>query len=411
MRVAFLSAQAAFLDAVSRQQSALARIQEQVATGRKFTSASDDPVGATQSLTLDAVIATNERYVTNGTLATNRLQLEEGALTGVGDLLQRVRELTLQAANGPQSAEIRQLIAAEVRARLDELVATANTRDGNGEYLFAGTATATQPFVRNAGSVVYQGDQVQRLVQIGPDQYVADSDAGSSIFELVRNGNGVYAVAGEAANTGTGRVAQRAVTDATQYDQGSYRIQFTTADAWQVLDASNAVIASGSYQAGDAIEFRGLSLTLEGAPAAGDQFNVTPSVNQSMFRTLENLLATLERPDGTPARPGRADRRTGDGAGRSRPGDRQGAGDPGGHRRPAVRDRQPHFPDRGHRGRAEACAVRTARYRLRRGPDAPRAAAHHHRGRTKGLHPHPEPVAVRLSVVDRPPSGARWIRP
>ena len=300
MRVAFLSAQAAFLDAVSRQQSALARIQEQVATGRKFTSASDDPVGATQSLTLDGVIATNERYVTNGTLATNRLQLEEGALTGVGDLLQRVRELTLQAANGPQSAEIRQLIAAEVRARLDELVATANTRDGNGEYLFAGTATATQPFVRNAGSVVYQGDQVQRLVQIGPDQYVADSDAGSSIFELLRNGNGVYAVAGEAGNTGTGRVAQRAVADATQYDQGSYRIQFTTADAWQVLDAGNAVIASGSYQAGDAIEFRGLSLTIEGAPAAGDQFNVTPSVNQSMFRTLENLLVTLERPDGTP---------------------------------------------------------------------------------------------------------------
>jgi flagellar hook-associated protein 3 FlgL len=301
VRIAFLSQQAAFLDAVGRQQSAIARTQEQIATGLKFSRAGQDPVGATQSLSLSDLINTNQRYITNAQYASNRLGLEEGALVGAGDILQRIRELVVQAANGPQSAENRAMIAAEVRARLDELVASANTRDGNGEYLFAGTATATQPFVRSAGAAAYQGDQLQRLVQISADQYVADSDSGAAVFELIRNGNGVYSVAQAPGNSGTGLVGARTVVDPGQYDGGAYRLTFTAPDAWEVRDASNALVASGAYLPGDAITFRGLSIAISGTPAAGDAYSVDPSVNQSVFATIERLLATLARPDGTPA--------------------------------------------------------------------------------------------------------------
>lgn len=300
MRVAFLSQQAAFLDAVNRQQSLIARTQQQVATGLTFSRAGQDPVGATQALSINDLIATNERYLTNGTLAANRLGLEESALTGAGEVLQRVRELVLQAANGPQSAEARRLIAAEVRARLEELVATANTRDGNGEYLFAGSATGTQPFVRSGSSVSYQGDQVQRLVQIAADQFVADSDPGAAVFELIRNGNGTFTVSEAAGNSGTGLLGQRTVVDPAQYDGGAYRIRFGAEGGWKVRDASDTVIASGAYVPGDAISFRGLSIEVSGAPAAGDELNVDPSTNQSMFTTLERLIVALESPDGTP---------------------------------------------------------------------------------------------------------------
>lgn len=301
MRVAFLSQQASFLDAVYRQQSLIARTQEQVATGLKFSRAGQDPVGATQALSLKDLIATNERYATNGTLAANRLGLEESALAGAGDVLQRVRELVLQAANGPQSAEARLLIAAEVRQRLDELVATANTRDGNGEYLFAGTATGTQPFVRAGGSVSYQGDQLRRFIQIAADQAVADSDSGAAVFGLIRNGNGTFSIGQAATNTGTGVVGQRSVIDPAQYDGGAYTIRFTAADAWEVADSGGGVVASGAYVPGDAIAFRGLSVSFTGAPAAGDEFGVQPSVNQSVFTTIERLVVALESPDGTAA--------------------------------------------------------------------------------------------------------------
>jgi len=301
MRVAFLSQQANFLDALYRQQSLIARTQEQVATGLKFSRAGQDPVGATRALSLKDLIATNERYATNGTLATNRLGLEESALTGAGDVLQRVRELVLQAANGPQSAEARLLIAAEVRQRLDELVSTANTRDGNGEYLFAGTATGTQPFVRAGGSVAYQGDPLQRFIQIAADQYVADSDSGAAVFELIRNGNGSFSIDQAATNAGTVVIGQRSVVEPAQYDGGAYTIRFTAVDAWEVVDSGGGAVASGAYVPGDAVTFRGLSVSFTGAPAAGDEFAVQPSVNQSVFATLERLIVALESPDGTAA--------------------------------------------------------------------------------------------------------------
>lgn len=301
MRVAFLAAQAAFLDAVGRTQSQLARTQEQVGTGLKFSRAGQDPAAATLSLSMDGLLATYERYGRNAVLAGNRLGLEESALTAAGEVLQRVRELVLQAANGPQSAENRRLIAAEVRARLDELVATANTRDGNGEYLFAGTATRTQPFVRSGGTVVYQGDQQQRLIQIAPDQFVADGDSGAAVFELIRNGNGRFLVEPAAGNAGTGRIGAYSVTDPSQYDGGRYRLVFTAPGTWEARDAANVVVASGGYAPGEALRFRGMAIALQGAPAAGDSFSVQPSAHQSLFVTLERLVAALERPDGTAA--------------------------------------------------------------------------------------------------------------
>ncbi len=65
MRVAFLSMQQAFLDALNRQQTDLSRVQEQVATGKRFTRAGQDPVAATQALGLDSAIAVNAQYLRN----------------------------------------------------------------------------------------------------------------------------------------------------------------------------------------------------------------------------------------------------------------------------------------------------------------------------------------------------------
>ncbi len=299
MRVAFLSAQAAFLDATGRTQAELARVQEQIATGQRFSRAAQDPAAATQALSIDGLLSDYERYGRNAVLAGNRLALEETALAGAGDLLQRVRELVVQAANGPLNAENRRMVVAEVRARIEELVATANTRDAGGEYIFGGTATRTQPFVRAAGSVVYQGDQGRRLVQVAADQFVADGDSGAAVFELVRNGNGIFTVAAAAGNAGTGLVGERTLVDPALYDGGAYTVTFTAANAWEARDAGGALVASGAIAPGDAIAFRGLSFDMGGNPAAGDSFAVEPSRNQSVFLTLERLVATLERPDGT----------------------------------------------------------------------------------------------------------------
>lgn len=300
MRVAFLSLQQTFVDAMNRRQSELARLQEQVATGQKFTRPGQDPTGAARVLGTGAALAANAQYVRNIGEATGRLNIEEGVLADLGDVLQRMRELTIQAANGPASAESRSAIATEVRELRAQLLALANTKDGNGDFLFSGHATGTLPFAAAGGSVQYQGDQGRREVQIGPDRFVADGDDGAAALMRIANGNGTFRVGGGAANAGTLLLGDRSVTDATQYDGGDYTIVFTAPDAWEVRDAASVVVASGAYQPGAALAFRGLSVVVSGTAATGDSFDVAPSNAQSVFDTADALLAVLAAPDGDP---------------------------------------------------------------------------------------------------------------
>lgn len=298
MRIALLSLQQDFIDAVNGRQSEMSRIQEQLATGQRFTRPGQDPSGAARMLGVEAALAANAQYVRNIGQAAGRLNIEEGVLADLGDALQRLRELAVQAANGPMSAQGRAAIATEVRERRAQLLALANTRDGNGEYLFAGHSTGVLPFAEQGGAVLYRGDQGRREVQIGADRFVADGDDGASVLMRIRNGNGVYRVAGSAANAGSLLLGERSVIDPSQYDGGDYTLAFVAADSWEVRDASAAVIASGAYAPGAAITFRGLSIVVSGSAAAGDSFSVSPSGQQSVFATADALLAALQAPDG-----------------------------------------------------------------------------------------------------------------
>ena len=177
--------------AMQDQQSALAKTQQQLATGERIVSPSDDPISATRILELDSAIKTADQYQRNADYAETRLKLEETALTGIGDGLQRIRELAVYANNDTMDADGRKAIAQEVRATLDGLIQSANTQDANGEYLFAGYKTQTIPFTHDGvGGFTYAGDQGQRLLQIGPSQQIAAGDAGDKVFMQVDDGAG-----------------------------------------------------------------------------------------------------------------------------------------------------------------------------------------------------------------------------
>jgi len=96
-------------------------------------------------------------------------------------------------------------------------------------------------------------------------------------------------------------VGATTVSNPTAYTGGTYSIDFTAPNAYQVLDSANNVVASGSYTSGQTISFSGLQVTLTGAPAANDSFAVTPSVNQSVFTTVQNLVTALQQSSSTPS--------------------------------------------------------------------------------------------------------------
>ena len=177
--------------AMLNKQAELAKTQEQLSTGKRILAPSDDPAAATRILDLNQIIETTDQFQRNTDFAETRLAMEESVLTEVSDVLQRVRELSVQANNGTLSASDRQSMAAEVRINIEALVHLGNSTDANGEYLFSGFKTDTEPFADNgAGSFSYAGDQGQRSLQIGAKRQVVVGDSGEDVFMKVDDGAG-----------------------------------------------------------------------------------------------------------------------------------------------------------------------------------------------------------------------------
>ena len=147
MRVSNLQLFQQNVGVMQRQSAAITRIQQQIASGQRIQSPSDDPAGAKRVLDLQRAIDSSVRHQGNADLVAERLGFEDTTLRGAANALQRVRELVLQGGNATLNDSDRRAIALEVQGRLDELVGIGNTRAGNGEYLFAGTASQSQPVV------------------------------------------------------------------------------------------------------------------------------------------------------------------------------------------------------------------------------------------------------------------------
>ena len=294
MRISTLSMQQQTVNAMLEQQSKLAQTQQQLATGQRILSPADDPTGAVRSLDLTQALSKLDRYGQNADLAENHLQLEESTLSSVSDVLQRVRELTLQANNDTQDSQSRASITKELSGLLDDSVGLANSRDPSGNYLFSGYQSNTAPFMRGAdGTFSYQGDDGQRQLALSDSRKVAINDAGADIFARIRNGNGIFTTSAGISNTGNASIDAGSVTSGSNWQPGTYTLQFITVDTYEVRDAGGNLLTSGDYQSGSNISFAGGQVSLSGTPNSGDSFTIAPSSNQDMFTTLKNIQQAL----------------------------------------------------------------------------------------------------------------------
>ncbi|HEX2790926.1 MAG TPA: flagellar hook-associated protein FlgL [Steroidobacteraceae bacterium] len=290
--------------AIDNQSSALQTTQNEVSTGLAVQNAADNPVAASQIVQLSQQQAQLTQYGSNLQSAQTRLSLEESSLSTATTTLQSIRDLAVQAGDATLNDSDRQQIATQIQTQIQALLGTANSKDSNGEYLFAGYATQTQPFLTDsAGNVSYQGDSGNRLIQISANQTVADSDTGATAFMDIAAGNGTFTTAANAANTGSASIDGGSVLDSTQWVPDNYTLTFTSPTNYQITDTTTGttVVANGTYTSGTAIQFDGVEVTVSGTPAAGDSFNVAPSGNQSMFATLTQLSTALSQPADTAA--------------------------------------------------------------------------------------------------------------
>ena len=275
------------------KQASLARIQEELATGKKLLTAKDDPVGAGAAVGLDRARAELERFGANAGAVGHRLGMQEAALSQAGDVMGRITELAVRANSASLSHEDRKAIATELTSLRGTLLDIANTPDGAGRYLFGGTQDGSPPFARDAGGISYSGDQTRRQVEVAPQMFVADTMPGSEVFLRVRTGDGRVDAAADPANTGSGLLGGFGVTDWSLWDGGRYRITFGADGAYEISDSAGDAVATGIHSTGEAITFNGVRVAILGAPADGDAFTLEPAGTRDMFATVDRLIGAL----------------------------------------------------------------------------------------------------------------------
>ena len=289
------------LSSMLARQKQLNTLQEQLATGQKLVTAKDDPVAAGTAVGLDRTLAELERFGKNANMVANRLGLQENVLVQAGDYMVRVNELAIQANNGSLSDDDRQAIAAELRAIHDGMLSVANSTDGSGRYLFGGSADDSTPFTRTAAGVAYHGDQTQRRIEVAPETFVKDATPGSELFMRVRTGDGTVEATAAATNAGTGVVAGYGRDSSGAWNGDAYRVVFTGASTYDVLDGTGTAVASGTWSSGEETVLGGLGVSIEAQPAVGDAFDVGAAATRDVFSTLQNLVVALESTATTPA--------------------------------------------------------------------------------------------------------------
>ncbi len=283
---------------ITARQADVYATQAKIASGRAVSTAADDPVGASLAVSARADLARTGRWQAAQSAAKTSLSITESTLGAMFDAVASARDTVLAAGNATMGPADRRTLALALRGDLEQLVGLANVTDGDGTRLFAGFDNRDAPFVQAGTSVSYAGDSGLRESEVGPGAHVTVARGGDELFMRIPSGNGAFATAGLASNTGTGVVGAGRVTTATSLTGHAYEVRFTAPGQYDVWDAttSSAVSTNNGFSAGDTIAFDGLAFEIKGAPAAGDTFKVSPSTSSSLFDRLARAIAALESP-------------------------------------------------------------------------------------------------------------------
>lgn len=122
----------------------MAKTQEQLTTGKKISRPSDDPVVAMKGMTYRTNLTEVEQYKRNLSEAYNWMDNSDAALDKATSVMQRIRELTVQASNGTYEESQKGMIGKEIEQLKEHLVSIANTQVA-GKYIFNGNDTTNKP--------------------------------------------------------------------------------------------------------------------------------------------------------------------------------------------------------------------------------------------------------------------------
>ena len=287
--------------ALQKASERLDKANEQMTTGDKFSTAGEDPTGMSTKLSLTSKITAYQQYNTNGGLLDSSLTLEGTVLSSVTTSLQSAYTLVQQSQNGTINLADRKSIASELEELQVQVYDLMNSRNADGEYIFGGNQSQTQPFEKkSSGTYDFTGDTGQRMIQVAPSVQIAANDSGLSVFQ---------SVATRRTATPTSTDLKISVSDQSGFNsfvKSNY--DFTTSsnnnylittyvgspETYDISDSNGVSLQNGNYVQGAAITFNGLSLTLDvAAGGTAQSFSVDKPENDNILNTLQQMIDAL----------------------------------------------------------------------------------------------------------------------
>jgi flagellar hook-associated protein 1 FlgK len=190
-------------------------------------------------------------------------------------------------------ADLGALTTDDYELRFDGSAWNLLRHDSRVSVAMTGSGTSVDPFRAEGLAIVVSGAPVAddrilirpthdvvnglRVLVTSPDQVAA----AAPVLTAATNGN-----------TGSGRIDDGQVLNASSWVRGTYTLQFTSASAWQIRDSANAVVSSGSYSDGGNIDFNGMRVSVSGAPATGDKFTIADNSRGSGDGRNARAIAT-----------------------------------------------------------------------------------------------------------------------
>lgn len=291
---------------LSNKQSEVNDQVKYLSSGKRVLTAKDDAVAYGTLAGYKDELNAIDKYQRNLTQAENRNTLQEVSFSSAEDVMQQLKQLFIQANNGTLSDVDLDALADLASNSQAQLLDIANSKDETGGYIFSGYKIDIQPFSSLPdNSVVYQGDSGIRELQIANNVFVDVNQSGEAAFEKVQNTIGDFSPTYNA-NTSGISVSRAVIVDRGAYDPiGSppdYNFNFTSPTDLTVTDGGGAVVfTTAAYISGQTIAFNGVEVQINGNPLPGDDIDLSPEENISIFDTVKAAIDWLKTGSAAPS--------------------------------------------------------------------------------------------------------------
>ena len=223
---------------INSAQVQMERSERELSSGKSILEPSDNPQGASQAIELESALGGLADYETSANDGKAWLGAANGALNGINEAAQRVRELVVEAGNGTNSQANLNSIASEVEQLAEVVKQDADTQYA-GQYIFSGTLTGTAPYQQGANDS-YSGNGGSIARTVGPSTNVAVTVSLTSLLgegKAANDGKLLDTLRTIAQNMREGTPAAREALNAK--DLGALEANMNTLDGLQATVGSN----------------------------------------------------------------------------------------------------------------------------------------------------------------------------